>query len=38
MQNNKDDLGQAISELNQYLHVGYTLKLTYLKKHDIEDY
>ncbi len=36
MQNNKDDLGLVISELNQYLHVGYTLKLTYLKKHDVD--
>ena len=36
MQNNQDDLNQVISELNQYLHVGYTLKLTYLRKHDVD--
>lgn len=34
MQNKQADLSQTISELNQYLHVGYTLKLTYTKKHD----
>lgn len=33
---NQDDLTNALSKLNQYLNVGYSIKLTYLRKHDIE--